>query len=200
MPTNPQLSNLTLEEHEKLQRVLDSDTDNPNGLNYLGMHGFLCALAAGPELLQQEPWEALLYGIEDEKDALTERQQQIQSFVQRWLHFINSHLYHHHPFHFPLNFNSIATEEDALTDWCDGFLDATTLAESAWYEKGEEKVGEILLPIVLASSEGSDPVFEELHQSPSEKKKLIADIPERLTDIYLFYRAPVEQSQGPNKS
>lgn len=165
-----------------LSNYLDGD-ENEFGLDFAATHGFLCAVAVGPEL---KNWLSLLFD-ENEKKVPA----QIIEQVKQWLTDIRQTLANEELIEFPFEIEE-ADVDSSLGDWSVGFVDAMFLNEEAWFtDEIEDTLVELTLPIMVFSGiDEEDPQMESFRRNGQLMDDLAQEIPENLTDIYLLYHAP----------
>ena len=163
----------------RLEDYLDSET-NENGLNFCGTHGFLCAITVGPTI-QSKVW----------LDALFEGQVPAEwmADLYAWQKSIHALLYHQQTLHLPCEL-IVEDEENDLSDWCVGFMEGMFCNEDAWYDKDEDTVIELTLPMVTISDLIDDPELEKIRKNRKLLQQFAREIPEVLTELYLFFHAP----------
>ncbi|HFF4546575.1 TPA: UPF0149 family protein, partial [Acinetobacter baumannii] len=107
---------------DQLSEYLDGD-HNEYGLDFAATHGFLCAIAVGPQF---DRWlDELFEG--NQKKVPAEIIQQIKV----WLESIRQDLANENGIEFPFEVEE-ADVESSLGDWSVGFVDAMFLNEEAW--------------------------------------------------------------------
>ena len=170
------LSEATL---EKLETFLDSE-DNEFGLDFCGTHGFLCAITVGP-VVEPSVWlEALFEG-----NVYSE----LVDDLLAWQKSIHALFSHEKTLHLPCDL-VVDLEENELTDWCVGFMEGMLSNEEAWYEKDEDSIIELTLPMVTISGLVEDEELDKLRANRKLLQQLAREIPEVLTELYLFFNAP----------
>ena len=91
-------------------------------------------------------------------------------------------------------------DNEALANWCTGFMVAHFLNEEAWFEANEQEVGELLLPILLASSLFDDEQeFKDIRKDSQLTEDMCSQIPEVLMELYLIFNSPEEKKHQPGK-
>ena len=165
-----------------LSEYLDGE-ENEFGLDFAATHGFLCAVAVGPEL---KNWLSLLFD-ENEKKVPT----QVIEQVKQWLVDIRQTLANEELIEFPFEIEE-ADVDSSLGDWSVGFVDAMFLNEEAWFtDELEDALVELTLPIMVFSGiDEEDPQMESFRRNGQLMDDLAQEIPDNLTEIYLLYHAP----------
>ena len=89
---------------------------------------------------------------------------------------------------------TLETESDdetaETTLWAEGFMEGVFLNEALWFERDEETVAGLLLPIMVASELFDDPEIQDIRKDRSLSQEMCDQIPEVLVDLYLLYHAP----------
>ena len=170
------LSEATL---EKLETFLDSE-ENEHGLDFCGTHGFLCAITVGP-VVEASVWLDALFEGQVYSDLVDD--------LMAWQKSIHALLYHERTLHLPCDL-VVEAEENSLTDWCVGFMEGMLSNEEAWYEHDEDAIIELTLPMVTISGLVEDEELDKLRANSKLLQQLAREIPEVLTELYLFFHAP----------
>ncbi|MFB2537778.1 MULTISPECIES: YecA family protein [unclassified Acinetobacter] len=175
---------MTMLNLDQLSDYLDGD-NNQHGLDFAATHGFLCAIAVGP---QQDNWLNDLF--DGQVKAIPS---EIVSQVKLWLEDIRSTLANEELIEFPFEIEE-ADVDSSLGDWSVGFVDAMFLNEEAWFlPELEEPLVELTLPIMVFSGiDEEDPQMESFRRNGQLMDELAEEIPDNLTEIYLLYHAPAE--------
>jgi len=163
----------------KLESFLDSE-ENEHGLDFCGTHGFLCAVTVGPTL-EQSVWLNALF-----EDHVYE---ELVADLVAWQKSIHALLYHEKTLQLPCDLVA-DVEENELTDWCVGFMEGMLSNEDAWYSQDEDTIVELTLPIVTISGLVEDEELDKLRTNQKLLQQLAREIPEVLTELYLFFQAP----------
>lgn len=167
---------------DRLSQYLDGD-DNQYGLDFAATHGFLCAMAVGP---QCDNWLALLF--ENQQNKVPEA---IKQQLQLWLRDLQDTLANEELIEFPFEIEE-ADVDSSLGDWSVGFVDALFLNEEAWFLPDlEDTLVELTLPMMVFSGiDEEDPQMESFRRNGQLMDDLAQEIPDNLTEIYLLYHAP----------
>ncbi|PTQ88523.1 YecA family protein [Agitococcus lubricus] len=163
----------------QLEDYLDSE-DNEHGLNFCGTHGFLCAITVGPTVAQHT-WLDVLFEGEVATDIVPD--------LLAWQKSIHALLYHEETVRPPCEL-MVEQEENDLTDWCIGFMEGMLSNEEAWYAQHEDTIIELTLPIVTISGLVEDDELNKIRRNRKLLQQLAREIPEVLTELYLFFHAP----------
>lgn len=162
-----------------LSDYLDGD-QNEYGLDFAATHGFLCAIAVGPQF---DRWLNELFEG-NQKSVPTAIIEQINI----WLDQIRQNLANEEGIEFPFEIEEADTES-SLGDWSVGFVDAMFLNEDAWFTpEHEEQLVDLTLPIMVFSGiDEEDPQMESFRRNGQLMDELAEEIPENLNELYLMY-------------
>lgn len=165
-----------------LSDYLDGD-QNEYGLDFAATHGFLCAIAVGPQF---DRWLNELFEG-NQKSVPTAIIEQINI----WLDQISQNLANEEGIEFPFEIEEADTES-SLGDWSVGFVDAMFLNEDAWFTpEHEEQLVDLTLPIMVFSGiDEEDPQMESFRRNGQLMDELAEEIPENLNELYLMYHTP----------
>ncbi|KAA8732800.1 YecA family protein [Acinetobacter qingfengensis] len=165
-----------------LSDYLDGD-QNEYGLDFAATHGFLCAIAVGP---QQQNWLSLLFDQNEQQVPV-----EIITQIKLWLADIQQTLSNEELIEFPFEIEE-ADVDSSLGDWSVGFVDAMFTNEEAWFQDEiEETLVELTLPMMVFSGiDDEDPQMESFRRNGQLMDELAEEIPDNLTEIYLLYHAP----------
>ncbi|CAG69638.1 MULTISPECIES: YecA/YgfB family protein [Acinetobacter] len=165
-----------------LSDYLDGD-QNEYGLDFAATHGFLCAIAVGPQFDQ---WLSELFEGNQKKvpTAIIEQ-------ISAWLDQIRQNLANEEGIEFPFEIEEADTES-SLGDWSVGFVDAMFLNEDAWFTpEHEEQLVDLTLPIMVFSGiDEEDPQMESFRRNGQLMDELAEEIPDNLNELYLMYHTP----------
>ena len=165
-----------------LSDYLDGD-QNEHGLDFAATHGFLCAIAVGPQF---DRWLDELFESNQNKAP-----KEIIAQIKLWLDDIRQKLANEEGIEFPFEIEE-ADVESSLGDWSVGFVDAVFLNEEAWFApEYEEQLVDLTLPIMVFSGiDDEDPQMESFRRNGQLMDELAEEIPDNLNEIYLMYHTP----------
>lgn len=165
-----------------LSDYLDGD-QNEYGLDFAATHGFLCAIAVGPQF---DRWLDELFEGNQNKAP-----KEIVEQVKLWLNDIRQKLANEEGIEFPFEVEG-AEVDSSLGDWSVGFVDAMFLNEEAWFtEEFEEQLVDLTLPIMVFSGiDEEDPQMESFRRNGQLMDELAEEIPDNLNELYLMYHTP----------
>lgn len=164
-----------------LTDYLDGE-QNEYGLDFAATHGFLCAVAVGPQF---DHWLKELFDQQHNKIP-----KDIIEQIQLWLKHIQTTLVNEELIDFPFEIEE-ADVDSSLGDWAVGFVDALFLNEEAWFQPElEDNLIELTLPMMVFSGiDEEDPQMESFRRNGQLMDELAEEIPENLTELYLMYHA-----------
>ncbi|WP_207062017.1 YecA family protein [Motiliproteus sp. SC1-56] len=177
-------------EIDLLEAFLFSPAVSGDALDYPGLHGLLTALAVSPVPVPETEWLEVLFdgqpGYADEQEKA-----RIEGLLRRELAAIAHELDQEEAPELPCDL-TLDEEEPLLTNWAQGFMEGVFLREEAWFSQDEERVAELLLPIMVASELFDEPELTQIRNDARLCESLCEEIPELLTDLYLHFRVPEE--------
>lgn len=184
------MSNIRASVEALLQPYSES---NEGTLDYHGLHGFITALTICPvELTERERNECIFDGDvtlpADATKALNSLIATMQTIIDRG--------FNDEEVGFSLSCEAELEDHDdeALANWCTGFMVAHFLNEDAWFGTNEQEVCELLLPIMLASGLFDDEQeFQDIRKDGKLTEDMCSQIPEVLMELYLIFHAPEEK-------
>ncbi|MBT3438235.1 MAG: YecA family protein [Oceanospirillaceae bacterium] len=188
---------LTDSQIDQLDAYLLSDKVQEEALDYIALHGYLCALAISPEPLAEEQWlEQVLAETPVQEDS-AERHEMLNLMRQEFV-YLRECLESDQDIDLPCDLTLELDEEDdcLLEYWAQGFMELIFSQEDAWFAQQEEDVAECLLPFMLAAKLDEDAELEELRHQPEFCQQLCEQIPELLQDLYLLFRVPADKPKG----
>ncbi|GGY08881.1 hypothetical protein GCM10007160_40330 [Litchfieldella qijiaojingensis] len=180
---------------DRLDDFLESDRVSADGLDLIGSHGFLVALAVAPREVDPTIWVAELFHGEPDFADEAERQEVLgllETLKDNAIAALDEGLLPELPF--DLELGGLAPAETPIGDWCAGFMEGVFLDEPAWFEGDEEASATLLLPFMTLSGLFDDePDMADLANDPERLESLVRQLPELVLDLYLHYRVPPEK-------
>lgn len=183
---------MTESSYHVLSRFLDSDSVPDGCYDYIQTHGFLSAMAISP---QAEPMSTLMEEIFNgvPKYSDVAQQQLIETHLTLLLDAMSRQLYSGEAFTIPCALQLGKRPEQApIRGWAIGFMEAVGLQEELWFGTQEEEVGELILPIVVASGLFDDKELQDLARDPQQSTVLLQQIPEHISELYLLFRDDID--------
>lgn len=177
----------------QLQAFLDRDT-HEEMMTYIQAHGYLTALSICPAQIAENEWLELLFGENPEFDSAQQRQDIEQSLVALKNQILRT-LSLEDEMTLPCDLDPGEELEDSeIHGWCIGFMEGVFLREDVWFNKNEEEVSELLLPIMVGSKLFEEqPEFAEVAADQDLVADMLERIPELLTALYLLCNTPDEK-------
>ena len=188
---------LTDSQIDQLDAYLLSDKVQEEALDYIALHGYLCALAISPAPMPEHEWLEQVMAEQPIQEDSAERHE-IFNLMRQELAFLQDCLESDQDIDLPCDLTlELDQEDDCLLEyWAQGFMELIFSQESVWFSEQEEDVAECLLPFMLAAKLDEDEELEELRSQPEFCQQLCEQIPELLQDLYLLFRVPAEKSSG----
>ncbi len=178
---------LSDQEINQLEEVLFAPEWGEDALDFFGLHGAICASVVGPQALSTQALFAVATGREP--DAVDEVPEVFASITERVARAIRQMLEQGHDVELPEP-DGGGSADDALENWCAGFVDAFLLAEDQWLETAEDAVASLLAPIMTLSNLFDDEAFQQARKDPKRYRRYADEIPDSLTDLYLHFHSP----------
>lgn len=188
---------LTDQQIDQLDAYLLSDKVQEEALDYIALHGYLCALAISPAPLSEDEW--LEQVMAQPQTNNTDRQRQdMLALMRKELAYLRECLESDQDIDLPCDLTlEVDQEGDCLLEyWAQGFMELIFSQEEVWFSEQEEDVAECLLPFMLAAKLDEDSELEELRRQPELCQQLCEQIPELLQDLYLLFRVPADKPKG----
>lgn len=188
---------LTDSQIDQLDAYLLSDKVQEEALDYIALHGYLCALAISPAPMPEHEWMAQVMAQSPVQEDNTERQESLCLMRQEYA-FLRECLESDEDIDLPCDLTlELDQEDDCLLEyWAQGFMELIFSQEDVWFSEQEEDVAECLLPFMLAAKLDEDAELEELRRQPEFCQQLCEQIPELLQDLYLLFRVPADKPKG----
>lgn len=176
------------EEIAEIEHLLQSE-ELGDTHDYFGAHGFICGLAVSPADITEGHWLSILLDI-GEKDLSNPHAEKVGKNLITLKKTIDHSLYHGEKLILPCPLKlSPKADESPLRSWAIGFMEVVLLHEANWYQRDEETIAQLLLPIILASGLHEDPEIQRLERDHKLGKTILLQIPEIIIDLYIFYRS-----------
>lgn len=186
------LALITEDELDVLEAFLLSDAVPETALDLIGTHGLLCALNIAPTATPKPEWIAMIFDGQPEWENSQQRTE-IETLLYKLDKTISNDLSSDQeiPLPFDLTLETDSDDETAeATIWAEGFMEGVFQQEALWFERDEETVAGLLLPIMVASELFDDPEIKDIRKDRSLCQEMCDQIPEVLIDLYLLYHAP----------
>ncbi|WP_163834146.1 YecA/YgfB family protein [Spartinivicinus ruber] len=176
----------------QLEQLLDHPALAEDGLTYLECLGLLTANAIAPTIQEQAICQVVIgdssLPTQFPLDELASLLNQLGQQIQRQLYLAEPPLL---PFQFEED------EEQWLTiaeEWSIGFMTTVFEAEELWFNKDQQEISELLLPIMVLSGLFNDqPEFAEMREDAELVEDMFNQLAEVVTELYLVFQAPEEK-------
>lgn len=183
---------ITEAELDDLEAFLLSDQVSETALDLIGAHGLLCALNIAPKPTPKSEWMSLIFDGEPKWES-SEQKAQIETLLTKLDSTVSNDLSADQEVPLPFELTLEVEDEDdtaEVTLWAEAFMEGVFLNEALWFERDEETVAGLLLPIMVASELFDDPEIQDIRKDRALSEEMCDQIPEVLIDLYLLYHAP----------
>ncbi|MFT5707334.1 MAG: hypothetical protein ACI9ES_001625 [Oceanospirillaceae bacterium] len=195
MQAHQQNTTITDSELDALENFIFSDAVSEESLDLIGIHGFLCALVISPNPVDEATWMDIIF---DGQPSWTNDQQQaeINTVLRNWHASIRADMENDRELEMPCDLTLVVEDEDEVADvetWAQAFMEGVFLKEEGWHGKGadqEQKVTELMLPIMVISDLFDAKEFREIRKNPDVCEEMANEIPDILIDLYLIFQTP----------
>lgn len=171
---------------DTLEAILFAEPWAEDAMDFFGLHGAVSAAVVGPVELDEEALFALATG-QDPGDFI----EVPEGFSRATANLIKSM---RKTLDLGENFELPEPEDgdpqNALENWCAGFIDAFLLHEDQWLNADEEQVAALLVPMMTLSGLFDDEDFRNAREDRRVSAQLAEAIPDSLTDLYLLFHVP----------
>ncbi len=185
---------LTEKEFDELDRFLMSDRCGDETMAMDALHGYLTAIAVGPERINAEEWLPRIWGPspEDAPDFRNEQQAaRIRELLLRSLQEIVV-TFEVAPRDFEPLFSVHQWKGKEVLDaeaWCWGFLEGVSLRANAWQALRDSPQAQLLHAINLLGAEEIEEDELELVDDPIKCHKLAIEVEASIPQIERFWKA-----------
>ena len=190
----PQDQLLSEKEFNELDQFLLSDRCGDESMTMDALHGYLTAIAIGPEPVPQEEWMARVWGPEegDAPDFANPKQAaRIAGLMARVLEDVTTTLAVA-----PADFEPLFCEHvwkgkkllDAET-WCWGFMEGVDLRADAWQPLRDSEQAQLLRPIYLLGAEEIEEEEVKLVDDPQKCHQLALQVEASISQIARFWKS-----------
>jgi len=186
-------------ELDLLDDFLSGDLVGDEAMDAISAHGFVTALAVSPVVLSSDEWLPMVVDREPSVIA-SEAFRPARELLIRLRKSIDSALYHSTDLGIPCPLE-VETDREmwCLRIWCLGFMEGHFQHEKAWFDRNEEAVGSLLFPIAAISGLfDEDEEFTRVSANEKLLDNLCQQVPEVVTDLYLYFHAPQEHPTPQN--
>jgi uncharacterized protein len=195
---------LSDKEFNELDKFLLSDRCGDDGMAMDSLHGYLTALAIGPEIIPLAEWLPNVWGVSARQTPAfkTEKEcDRIISLIARFMHEIAITL-EVAPKEFEPLFCEYEAEGRTVLDgeaWAWGFWEGIQLREEAWQPIWDSELAPLMKPLYLLGAEQIDDDECVLVDTPLKCHKLTIEIEAAIPHIHQYWlpfrKSLVEQNQ-----
>lgn len=191
MQTDPLLSE---REFDELDRFLMSDQCSDDAMTMDALHGFLTAIAIGPEKIPASEWWPAVWGPDPEGIPIfdsPQAEQRITHLMTRMLEDIEVTL-EVAPADFEPLFCELHWKGKSLLDaeaWAWGFLEGVKLRNDAWQSLRDSPQGSLLRAFYLLGAEEIEETELGLVDDPLKCHKLAVEVEASIPQIRRFWQA-----------
>lgn len=189
---------LSEKEFDELDQFLLSERSSDDAMTMDTLHGYLTAIAIGPETIMPAEWLPRVWGADGKVAPKFKNAKEEERIVGLIMRFMNEVLvtFEVAPKEFEPLFVEHEHEGQTLIDaeaWCWGFWEGMELRSGSWNAIWDSEVADLMQPIYLL---GADEIEEEelkLVEDPVKAHKLAIDLEANLPNIYRFW-VPLRKS------
>jgi uncharacterized protein len=184
---------LSDKEFQELDSFLLSDRCADDGMTMDALHGFLTALAIGPEQVPMAEWLPVVWGSAGEQGPQFKSPKEEERIVRLIARFMNEVAITFEVA--PKEFEPLYCEHEVdgrmLLDadaWAWGFWEGMQLRADAWEAAWSSEIADLLRPIYLL---GADEIEEEemaLVDDPAKRHKLAIEMEAAIPHIHRFWQ------------
>lgn len=199
---------LSDKEFDELDHFLMSDAVGDDGMTMDALHGYLTAIAIGPEFIPLSEWLPDVWGLEGEEPRF-ESEKQAERIINLIARFMNEIIltFEVAPKEFEPLFCVYELNGKEIIDgetWAWGFWEGMQLRAEAWEKLKSSPLAPLLRPIYLL---GADEISEEetkLVDDPGKCHKLAIEVEAAIPHLYQYWlpirnaHSSVELKQEPN--
>lgn len=183
---------LPAETIEQLENILFSEEAAEEALDYFGLHGLICSAIVGPIKINNNRIIEIIFG--NDKPALkSEDEDFLINIIEIISTSIKEQLLDESDIHLPYSDELEAEQSDhydaCIESWCIGFMEGFFDNEKTWFNKGEDVVAELLLPIMALSGLFESDEFEDIRENDKLMTQFEEVMPDQLVDIFLYYHS-----------
>src|SRR3954471_19009304 len=183
---------LSEKEFNELDQFLLSERSPDDAMTMDTLHGYLTAIAIGPETIMPAEWLPHVWGDDEKSVPKFKNSKEEERIVNLIMRFMNEVLvtFEVAPKEFEPLFCEHEHEGETLIDaeaWCWGFWEGMELRPGSWDEIWDSEVGPLMQPIYLL---GADEIEEEelvLVEDPVKAHKLGQELEANLPAIYKYW-------------
>lgn len=183
---------LSDKEFKELDQFLLSDRCAEDGMTMDTLHGYLTALAIGPQEVVLTEWLPRVWGADAEHAPKFKNDKECERIVGLIARFMNeiAITFEVAPKEYEPLFCEHEWEGRSLLDgeaWAWGFWEGINLREEAWAPIWSSNLAPIMRPIYLLGAEEVEENEMELVDDPVKRHKLAVEMEAAIPEIYKFW-------------
>jgi uncharacterized protein len=182
---------LTDKEFDELDRFLLSERSSEDAMTMDTLHGYLTAIAIGPETIMPSEWLPRVWGAEGvaPKWKNSKDEERIVNLIMR---FMNEVLvtFEVAPKEFEPLYCEHEVDGEALIDaeaWCWGFWEGMELRSGSWDEIWDSELAPLMRPIYLLGADEIEEAELPEVEDPRKAHQLALEIEANLPAIFKFW-------------
>ncbi len=172
---------------DTLEDILFEDEFAEDALDYFGVHGLVCALVVGPVEISNDEFTKLVFHTH--QGISPEQLETAGKVISKLRNGIFTELSSGTTLELPMYEEEEEIYEEAIINWCAGFVEGFLANEPEWFERDQELVAELLLPIMSLSQLFDDEDFSEITNNQKIMDQFEEQLPELMTDLFLFFHS-----------
>ncbi|MBC3906459.1 MULTISPECIES: UPF0149 family protein [Undibacterium] len=190
---------LSDKEFNELDKFLMSEKVGDDGMTMDALHGYLTAIALGPEVIPMAEWLPLVWGLPDQGEPKFKNEKEMQRVTGLVARFMNEIqiTFEVAPQEYEPLFCVMEQNGKELIDgetWAWGFWEGMQLREEAWEAAWEsEEIGPLLQPIYLLGAEEIEESELKFVDTPEKCHELALTLEASIPTIRRFW-APLRKS------
>ncbi|TFW09377.1 UPF0149 family protein [Oxalobacteraceae bacterium OM1] len=183
---------LSDKEFKELDQFLLSDRCADDGMTMDSLHGYLTALAIGPEQVMMSEWLPRIWGSAADTGPEFKNQKEAERIIGLIARFSNeiAMTFEVAPKEFEPLFCEQEVDGRTLLDgdaWAWGFWEGMQLRAEAWEAAWESNIGELLRPIYLLGADEIEEEEEALVDNAQQRHKLAIEMEAAIPHIHRFW-------------
>jgi len=188
---------LSDKEFKELDQFLLSDRCAEDGMTMDSLHGFLTALAIGPEEVLMAEWLPHVWGAERKEPQFKspKEAERITSLIARFMNEVVM-TFEVAPKEFEPLFCEHEVDGRTLLDadaWAWGFWEGMNLRADAWEPIWSSNIADMVKPIYLLGAEEIEEEEMQLVDDPAKRHKLAVEMEAAIPHIHRFWQ-PLRKS------
>lgn len=190
---------LSDKEFNELDQFLMSDRVGDDGMTMDALHGYLTAIALGPEMIPMTEWLPLVWGLPDQGEPKFKNDKEMRRITNLIARFMNEIqiTFEVAPQEYEPLFCVLEQNGKELIDgetWAWGFWEGMQLRADAWETAwDDEEIGPLLQPIYLLGAEEIDEEELAFVDTPEKCHALALTLEKSIPQIRRFW-APLRKS------